>query len=252
MLYSNCKLLAQDGSFLSHVDEGRLHWYIKHGLATIEPSDANAIRLNFTPKNRSYRHDDEFYATPLVNRCVVCGTNEKLTRHHVIPQSFRRYFAEEFKSRASHDVLAVCRPCHDEYNLHEVELRREIAERYQADVWGLGPAKDSGIREVASAAKALLNHGERLPRKREDELLLIVIDYLDKWPEKEDLEEVARQWPPRGANGYLTLGELVVSRCNTEQLNELAKEWRRHFVETMKPKYLPAGWSTERPLGEST
>ena len=38
----------------------------------------------------------------------------------------------------------------------------------------------------------------------------------------------------------------VVSKLDThEKLEEFIKMWRTHFVETMKPQYMPVGWSID-------
>ena len=249
MLYDNRALLSPSGELLAYIDEKRAKWYIRNDLAIVEVTDKypSAIRLQFEPSGPDRAHHP-FYLSPRENKCVVCGTADNLTRHHVVPQSFRRHFAVELKSRASHDVLAVCRTCHDEYNLVEAEFRNELAQRYNIH---LHPSKDESTRKLASAARALLHESHRLPKYREDELLLLIIDHLDRWPEEDDLRELANPFLHEGKD-YKTLSEYIVACSSREELGSLAVEWREHFVATMKPQFLPPGWDTHHKLGEET
>jgi hypothetical protein len=249
MLYDNCKLLSPQGELLALIDAKRAKWYIKKELGTLEAENPLTVKLKFEPSNSTNR-EDLFYLTPRENKCVVCGTTTDLTRHHVVPQSFRKHFDLEIKSRSSHDVLAVCRKCHDDYNVYETEFRRILTERY-----GIPPLtfdQNPGLeRKYVSAAKALLS-GHKLPVKREDELLELLIDFLGKWPEKEDLQHIATSINPYVRVGCKTMSEYIVNQLSFEELSNLAKEWRVHFIETMKPKYLPFEWSIDRELAESS
>lgn len=237
MLYDNCRLLSPQGELLSLIDAKRAKWYIRKNLGTLESEDPLTIRLNFEPSN-STNKEDSFYLIPRENKCVVCGTSEKLTRHHVVPQSFRKHFELSMKSRASHDVLAVCRDCHDEYNIHEDEFRKKLEEEHVH----FGEEGTKTERRYVSAARALLN-GYKIPTKREDELLELLIDFLGRWPEEEDLHQIAISSSPHLSIGCRTIGEYIVSKLSVEQLNELAIQWRLHFLETMKPRYLPPEWN---------
>lgn len=45
---------------------------------------------------------------------------------------------------------------------------------------------------------------------------------------------------------YVPHGKLVVRNVKQNTgLYEFQKRWRKHFVETMKPSYLPKNWSIE-------
>lgn len=250
MIYSNVRLLNHEGKHISFIDEKRARWYLNKDLAIIKSENPLEIQLTFEPATPS-RRNDQFYLVPRQNICVVCGTSERLTRHHVIPQSFRKHFSPEFKSRSSHDVLAVCRPCHDAYNIFEVERYKSLAARFGISHTGTCLYGAEQDRRVASAAKALLFKSHTIPKKREDELLEIVIDYLNDWPTEEDLEELSHLWPPGSHSGYMTLGRYIVEKLSPDELNTLACEWRKHFVDHMAPKFLPEGWSIDRQLGEN-
>ena len=45
---------------------------------------------------------------------------------------------------------------------------------------------------------------------------------------------------------YYDHGYHVVNKLDTdEKLIEFIKLWRKHFIDTMKPKYMPTGWSID-------
>ena len=250
MIYSNVRLLNDEGKHISFIDEKRAKWYLDRNLAVITSEDPYEVMLTFEAATPN-RRDDEFYLVPRQNMCVICGTSEKLTRHHVIPQSYRRHFRKELKARSSHDVLAVCRPCHDAYNIFEVERNKGLAKEFGISHTGTSFSASQQDRKVASAAKALRFKSGSIPVKREDELLELVIEYLQDWPSDEDLIRLGKLWPPGISDGYVTLGKFIVQHSTEEELNRLAKEWRQHFVDKMSPKFLPEGWDVNRPLGES-
>lgn len=247
-MYSNCKMLGPTGADLALIDEKRAHWYLEHGLATKVADDPLTIQLNFSPKGPGKR-EDSFYLTPRASVCVVCGTTKNLTKHHVIPQSYRKHFKKEFKSRASHDVLAVCRPCHDRYNVFEQDYRNYLDTRFNFVSRIADPEGWKRMHRVSSAAKALLMHGDKLPKDREDMMLEILIDYLNAWPEREDLVRLSSLWPVRKYEKSQTIGQYIAEVCSDDELNEIARGWRLHFVQTMNPQYLPPFWSINRPLG---
>lgn len=60
--------------------------------------------------------------------CVVCGKTKQLTRHHVVPQRYKKYLPLEARQRIS-NILFVCRPCHDIY-----EIKSEIFDARIADI----------------------------------------------------------------------------------------------------------------------
>jgi hypothetical protein len=41
-------------------------------------------------------------------------------------------------------------------------------------------------------------------------------------------------------------GYHLVNKLNTpEKMEEFVKMWRKHFIDTMQPKYMPDGWSID-------
>jgi hypothetical protein len=40
----------------------------------------------------------------------------------------------------------------------------------------------------------------------------------------------------------------VVAEGGLDALDLFAQQWRMHFVDTMRPRFLPRGWNVMRPL----
>jgi len=150
-------MLSPDGTVMCLCAYKKMKWYVSRGLAKELPYKPKTFQLIFNPKglghsdNRKNQQLNTYFLSPKHNRCCVCSSREKLTRHHCVPTMYRKNFPENAKSHNSHDVVILCQKCHG----------REVVEK---------------------------------------------IEY-----------------------------EALVIR------------WRTHFIETMKPKFMPKGWDINNP-----
>ena len=62
--------------------------------------------------------------------CAICGREETLTRHHLIPRTrhHNKRNKREFERAVVRQVVGICRPCHSQIHalLSEKELEREF------------------------------------------------------------------------------------------------------------------------------
>ena len=62
--------------------------------------------------------------------CAICGREETLTRHHLIPRTrhHTKRNKREFERAVVRQVVGICRPCHSQIHalLSEKELEREF------------------------------------------------------------------------------------------------------------------------------
>lgn len=62
--------------------------------------------------------------------CAICGREETLTRHHLIPRTrhHNKRNKREFERDVVRQVVGVCRPCHSQIHalLSEKELERDF------------------------------------------------------------------------------------------------------------------------------
>jgi len=58
-------------------------------------------------------------------------TSVGLTRHHVIPREYRQWFPAHMKRHNSHDIVLMCLPCHNKYELTAAaQFKRELEKLY--------------------------------------------------------------------------------------------------------------------------
>ena len=101
--------------------------------------------------------------------------------------------------------------------------------------------EDPVLRKVKSAARALNYAGNKIPEDRRQELSIIVQKYFNAPVLTQEIimQAVIMETRKENAN-FVSHGREVVKRVREEgKLLEFEKMWRKHFVDTMHPKYLP-------------
>lgn len=90
--YSNCRMLAKDGSQLAACDLKKICWYVEKGLAAwVEghgrDSEQPTIRLNFQHKTACQLRgvDADFYFEVKHNQCVGCGEAGHYLKYRCAP-----------------------------------------------------------------------------------------------------------------------------------------------------------------------
>uniref|UniRef100_A0A1I8G8B8 3'-5' exonuclease domain-containing protein n=1 Tax=Macrostomum lignano TaxID=282301 RepID=A0A1I8G8B8_9PLAT len=263
-LYHNCQMLAPDDELMCTLDKRKADWYTERGLATVVSTDPILIiRLNFEPSGRP-RGDQAYYLAERDNRCVVCGSVQGLQRKKIVPEEFRRHFPELLKSHKSHDILLLCGRCHAISERHTEAFKKELIHEFGLETASHTVAAD---QRAKSLAKALLAHASgkaNIPEARlteiSSELKQIIAtdlttDAEDSDDEDEDsinsipikkLQAIVASAAKTPAQQSSQLARIVVQKClDSGRLLELERRWRDHFLTSMKPKYLPEGWSVE-------
>ena len=179
--------------------------------------------------------------------CCVCGfVRGRMTRHHVVPGCYRKPLHHDRNYHDLHDIVAICVPCHGKYEKHAMILKKRLCERYGVPMDGIGlvlPHDSTAIR----AAVALVRHGDRIPAKRTAELRADIVSHLGREPEEVDMSELAgKKAGVSPGPDYVTCGELVAAKI--ENMQAFWRMWRTHFVEKMKPGFLPADWDLDREV----
>jgi hypothetical protein len=263
----NWLVFHPNGKHMFTCGEKRMKWYINKGLAEI--IDKNKIKLNFIPKGDGFEDNEHFGRNERIVQCVVSGINNNLQRHHIIPYCYRSYFPEEFKSRNHHDVVLINYHIHSKYESKASQFKDDIAKlfnvktikecnyQYCIKLRKIKSKHDAIISEISSIlknydlpknklvgklnniAKNLNINNEIVENYNYIQLLKLLqliqkdkIRLIDEFNQKHRLEY---------DHGYL-----VVSKLNTEdKIEEFVKLWRKHFIETTNPKYMPDGWSLD-------
>lgn len=248
-MYDNCQLVAPDGELLCSCDKGKAEWYIYKGLGEKISDDPFTVQLNFEPSGRPTL-DNVFYTKEKSNQCVVCGKMENFHRKLVVPSEYRKYFPNLMKKNLSHDVLLLCVLCHKKSNILDLQMREKLAIMCDAPLGCKKNIKFKSNPEVArvkSAATALRVSGDKIPEARRKELQKIILNYFDVPEISEDLLENAYNLETNTLNEAFVPHGLKVYQyfCQNGGLIEFEKLWRQHFLDTMKPQFLPSMWSVE-------
>lgn len=241
MIFDNCLIQAPDGASLSRCGRKKLKWYLKNDLAELISEDPPTIRLKFEPSGREGANDP-FLLDGKPNVCVVCGSKENLTRHHIIPYCFIRHMDLEYKMDIIRDIFPLCRPCHNEYEKLSWKKRKEMSKNIGV------PINKSEIHKprknkASWAARTILKYQKQIPEYRKEELNKIIFEAIGKSDyTEEDLFEL--QSLGKEQESLPAFAKVVAEQI--EDYNEFAKEWRLHFVETMNPNHMPEMWRVDR------
>lgn len=239
--FDNCLIQAPDGENLSRCSIKKAKWYLKKNLADVVDNNPTTIRLKFEPRGREGTKDPLLnYGKP--NLCVVCGSQENLTRHHIVPYCYIKYMEVKYKVDVVRDIFLLCEQCHGDYEKIAFDKKKELAESFGLTMDGLSLDKVKEIRHAVLSASALINY-DSIPENRKKELESIVSNFLNKETiDSKDLKYVATyDW--KKSNDYCNSSKKVAYNVD---YNEFAKEWRTHFIETMSPKYMPNAWKIDR------
>lgn len=243
--YGNCSVLPPDSDqVMFRCDSDRREWYLDRGLAAPVEGNPHAIRLTFQPNGPGHAGDPYFLQT-FKNRCVVCGATDQLSHHHIVPNCYRKHFPRTSQElgRWMYDVLLLDVACHSRYELRAHELKETISKEYEIPSAGISNLTPELIA-VMKAAAALYRHGDELPEPKKKHFEGVVKAHLGKETlEKEDClvwKEIRRSMNTTPA------GLLVALRI--QDLDDFAIRWRRHFIKSMKPAFLPEGWNPDRRI----
>jgi hypothetical protein len=90
-VYSNCRMLALDGSELATCDLKKLQWYVTKGLGQWveghgEESEQPTVQLCFEHKQEDQVHGlSAFYTESRKNQCVGCGEEGHYVKYRCAP-----------------------------------------------------------------------------------------------------------------------------------------------------------------------
>lgn len=249
-----------DGDFMFFHTERKMNSMLKHGLVNIIDEEKKIAQLTFMPKGKGVDKDDVFMNTRKERKCVVCGVEDDLTRHHVVPRTFRTHFPEKFKNSNAHDILFVCSKHHEQYERCADVLKAEYFNRYEIE--SIVPIQTKIMSKIKMRLSFIYHlenmlytgniHWSKLDYKlrnvlsleQDTPLTLNQVEYL-KSVYEEKLKYAREFFKNEGSSKFL-----VDKILEEGTLEEFVKTWRQHFVNNAKPEYLPLGWSVNRRIYE--
>jgi hypothetical protein len=247
--YDNCKIYAPNDKLLGYCDKRKYDWYIKKGLVDVIGDDLDkSIRLKFEPKNNNINGQfQEYCKIEIETQCVVCGSKEFLNKFHVVPLEFRRFFPLHMKSHASHDVVLVCADCQSDLNYMYHQYKTHLLEKFKLvpnpNLVKIKSSADKHLRllkkynqDIHSQYSQYNTHKQQL-----DQNEIILKELLGHDVTIEELEQLKDICTYDNLGTAKSIGEYIVNQYK-DNLQEFEKNWRKVFVDSIEPKFLPNGW----------
>lgn len=264
----NWEVYHPNGTHMFTCGEKKVKWYLEKKLATI--TGDFKITLAFEPKGIGFQSNEIFGKSIRKNICVVSGVEHDLQRHHIVPACYRTFFPSEFKSKNHHDVVLINHLLHSEYERVATKFKDEIAKIYKIKTISeynteyIAKLRESGSVDVMVLSNLLSlfkTHGKVSDAVRFSKIKQISIgtgipietvsgyNYIQLYKlyllisEKHynDVENFKNN-----ERKYYDHGYHLIKKLDTEKkIIEFVKLWRNHFIETMKPEFMPLGWSID-------
>ena len=231
------------------------------------------IQLDFEPKDNS--NNTIYHAADKENICVKCGRGDyHLMRHHIVPSAYRSLLPKKYKSHMSHDITLLCGDCH----VHCQQACQKRMNEIEAICRPPGSAtrymNDENLYKVRSSALALLNWKHKIPEKQLKVHYRRVSDYLlnvkglSKSIDSESSSTIKNMGEKNDDSDWITNAhlpelidmeyrienpdfipgpELVIGSIidDEDKIAEFVKDWRRFFIDSVHPRFLPEGWSID-------
>ena len=264
----NWEVYHPDGTHMFTCGEKKASWYLERNLA-VRTADGK-IMLTFEPKGNGFEANEVFGKSVREAICVVSGVGDSLQRHHIVPYCYRTYFPEQFKSKNHHDVVLMQHERHSEYEIEATKFKDEIGEMFGVKTINEFNTEYTGkLREAGKPNAILLNtihslfktHGKVSDEIKLEKLKsisdatgipfetvcgynyvqLLKMHQLLKAEHENDMYLYKQNNRIKYDHGYHVVQKLE----NEEMFMAFVKVWRTHFIETMKPKHMPIGWSVD-------
>lgn len=240
-LYGGNRIYSPDGKYMFSCSDKRFHWYAERDLLEIRKPCPNGIgHLTFSPEGNGFSDNPELLVFK-ENKCVVCGTTEKLTRHHVVPKRYRKHLPYDMKANMEYDVFPLCVQCHTKYEESALDFDRELCDQYGLEI--KGPRRPLGL----TASAALYFAWNKLPPDIFEQKSKVFEEESGMETTRENVEDFyirEEQKYKERMNKFNSKKSLVE---NLPDKREFVLVWRRHFVDSMAPLFLPRGWKIDGP-----
>lgn len=224
-MYGNYKVYHPKGHLMFYCSKKKYNWYLKRDLAIVLEGEEKSIQLTFNPKGDGEK--PRFLQSERQNRCVECGTDEDLTKHHVVPTRYRKHFPDIYKSKNSNDVVVMCEEDHSKYERVADKFKYQLENEYITEE---EMEYNKMVEFIYKTMNTLEKHEDKIPEERLNYLREKMNGYMEKLDiviqEAKDLE-------------LINFNKLIVERCGIEKL---IVDWKNHFIKNTDVKYLPDWW----------
>ncbi len=254
-IYGNIKVLSPDGEPMFLCGDEKANWYLSRGLAKVisDNEDGKVIQLTFKPKGMGHSSDvnKNFFLSKKEAKCVVCGSEKELTKHHCVPYFFRSIWSkiEEEKKHVNHtmhDVLIICIDCHRKYEKEASKFKdnliKDIIIQYQKDHM-------VADRFVCAIKNINIISKRKISSKQRKSIHKFLSSYVDKNVEnmtaeeiKNVIEELKKERKRYKQIAKENMKENLRIYMKKDSLKNFFIMWRKHFIDIMNPQYMPKNW----------
>lgn len=264
----NWKVFHPMGKHMFTCSGRKARWYLSKKLA--KKIGEYEIKLTFEPNGMGYEEDEEFGRAVRKTRCVVSGVRTKLQRHHIVPYCYRSHFPDKYKTKNHHDVVLINCERHLDYEMKATEYKDQLAREYGIKTISeynraYSQALNEFNREIRislSKLNAIFSGYNRISLDRIYDNLKYVsettgIDFnflkncsyiqlfkLSKILYDEYSNDL-NKFKSRHSKYYDHGWHLVKKLDSDEKIEKFIKLWRKHFIDTMNPQFMPHGWSVD-------
>lgn len=255
-MYDNIRMVDSDHKHLCNISHKKAKWYVVKNLGKWTNSDEKELQLLFEPRHRSIDvrsidDDGDYIRSQKKNQCVACGEKQFLVRHYIVPYSYRAELPERYKTHLCHDIVALCYSCNldasqstqERMNWIEDSLRQHLTHQENTQFHFY-----SHLRRVKKSAQALKSQSHRLPESKTLEFQKLIREHFSL-PSSQELNpkyiQMAVDIEYQELNPkYIPGPQLVINSLkNDEDIANFVYEWRRFFIDTVRPQFLPDGWN---------
>ena len=243
-MYNNISMLSSEGSLLSVISSKKALWYVSRDLAIW--TDEKTIKLSFQAGGTP----PPFARGEKKNACVKCGSTESgYMRHFIVPKCYRLLFPSNRKKHNSHDIVILCPICEREAS-RLTDKRMKILDCSFRDQRVKSRIIDKKMQLVRSLANGLLNHRHKIPPESIISHERKILDYCQKNCIGNEMSNELLLHCAKGDKFgepnplYVQHADLVYANVcrNEDELTTFILNWRRWFVEDVRPKFMPQGW----------
>lgn len=242
--YGNFRILNKNGELIGLCDFKRFKWYLRQNLAS--KVDDKTLKINFEPNYKNGK------AIRLVERdtlCVVCGSNNKLRKFHVVPLQFKRHFPVEKKEHNSTDVILVCKSCSVTANNVTDQFKKIVFDQLGVSVRDFTDNTNVDVRKFAVKIQKNNNHGKSSEKEMKMLKTLLKLNDEDIISE-EDLNKYCNISCNKTYEGFESIGEYVTNKFNEKgKIDYFSQKWKENFNVNLNPQYLPKDFFTDHIPG---
>jgi hypothetical protein len=228
--------LHPDGTVMFRGLEKKANWYASRNL--VREVAPYTLQFLIEPKGRG-RAGISFFTEEYADICVVCGTTECLTKHHIVPRCYRIHLGSSEKHANHYDVALLCEDCHHRYEQFALRLKKKLAARYDDP---MSDCYDPLPMRIFKLASSFVNYGHFMPQARKDYILDTLALLLGFVPSNSQMFEMAAIKPVKEVSQG-DHGKKIVAY--QKDIQRFIKFWRRNFVRRMKPKFLNPHWQVD-------